>query len=499
MSLVRRFLASTAAAALAAFALGGAATPALADRALLIGIDAYADAGLGGGSGSSGRDLDAVSGLLTGTLGYGASDIKVLRDGEATLAGITGAIEEWLVAGTQPGERAFLYFSGYGYFQPDDDGDEADGLDEALVPFDAAVTGQAIAGMLTDDALNRLIDALDGRKVSVVIDAGYSGVVTADAETSFTPSAAFRAPIIAGRTRAIVVEPRAQAQKAEGPALDTDRLSGDVAVFTAAAGGQTALVTDGEGVFTQAFVSALAGAGADANGNGTVSNAEVLAYLRAEAEKACATVDGCSFGLTPTLGPDAAAGATVAVVAAAGPAPSAPAGPGLTADQILDYFGKGNTHGVTLYQDPPSPVPVGYRGMRFIITSPVEGELILLDVSDDGTLTQLFPNQYTQGDRRQGYILANSPLVVPDAYYGISFDATSPSSGTLIALVTNGPVEMPATVRTRAIEVIPREVATQEFLPAIAATLNEPVHTEQPTAPTVSIDWSVAVLRYEIK
>jgi hypothetical protein len=88
---------------------------------------------------------------------------------------------------------------------------------------------------------------------------------------------------------------------------------------------------------------------------------------------------------------------------------------------------------------------------------------------------------------------------VPDAYYGISFDATSPSRGTLIALVTNGPVEMPPTVKTRSIEVIPRQEATQEFLPAIAAALNAPAQTAAVTEPTVSHDWSVAVLRYEIK
>ncbi len=493
---LRRFLLSGAA---AAAMLAAAAVPALADRALLIGIDHYADSALGSaGLGTAGRDIAAVQRLLTETLGYGDSDIRVVANEEATLEGIKSAITDWLVSGTKPGERVFLYYSGYGYFQPDDDGDEADGLDETLVPFDAKVVGSAVTGMISDDELNLLIDAMTGRKVSVVIDAGYSGVVTADAETSFTPSAAFRAPIIANRTRSIVVEPAAQAQKAEGPALDTDRLSGDVAVFTAAAGGQTALVADGEGVFTAAFVAALAQAGADANGNGTVSNAEVLAYLRDQAQQACATVEGCSLGLTPTLGPAAAAGSTLLapapVVAVAQAEP-----PMLTTDQILDYFGKGNTLNVTLSQDPPSPVRLGTRNIRFTVTSPVEGDLVLLDLSDDGTLVQLFPNEHTRRDGRVGVILPNSPITVPDAYYGISFDATSPSRGTLIALVTNGPVEMPPTVKTRSIEVIPRQEATQEFLPAIAAALNAPAQTAAVTEPTVSHDWSVAVLRYEIK
>ena len=86
---------------------------------------------------------------------------------------------------------------------------------------------------------------------------------------------------------------------------------------------------------------------------------------------------------------------------------------------------------------------------------------------------------------------------MPDDYYGIHFNATSPTSGTLIALVTNEPIEMPATVKTRKIEVIPREEATKTFLPQVAAALDEPVDTNADTA-TRAVDFSVATLRYEI-
>ena len=169
----------------------------------------------------------------------------------------------------------------------------------------------------------------------------------------------------------------------------------------------------------------------------------------------------------------------------------------LTADKVLDYFAKGNTVGVTLEQFPASPVPLGTQGMRFRIVSPVAGNLVLLDLTDSGNLTQLFPNQYTRDKVRDGYILANSPIVVPDAYYGIRFDASTPEKGTLIALVTNGPVEMPVAVKTRKIEVIPVEEAAAEYLPAIAGALNAPVDTKAKTE-THALDWSVATLRYEI-
>ena len=96
-------------------------------------------------------------------------------------------------------------------------------------------------------------------------------------------------------------------------------------------------------------------------------------------------------------------------------------------------------------------------------------------------MTQLFPNGHFKGGR-EGRILAGSPIVVPDDYYGIHFNATSPSSGTLIALVSNEPIELPAAVKTRSIEVIPREQAKQVFLPAIVAALDKPADAEKETA-----------------
>lgn len=488
---VRRPLARLA---LMAALAAGLAGPALADRALLIGIDSYLDTGLGYvASGSSARDVASVEALLTGRLGYAPADIKVLADAAASREAILSTFDEWLSAGTAPGERVFLYFSGLGYFQADQNGDEADGLDEALVPADARVNGTDVAGLITDDELDGLIGRLADRKVTVVVDAGFSGIVSSGSEAADT--SALRAPRIGGRTRSIVVEPAARAQKAEGEAFDTARLTGDIAFYSAASGGQAALVADGGGLFTAAFIEALTGSVADANGNGTVSNAEVLAYARSRSEAGCGAVPACQLGLTPTLGPGSAAGAALILPVADVAAPAA-AGK-MTPDFVLDYFGKGNTHGVSLEMIPASPVPAGARNIRFRITSPVEGSLILLDLSDEGELTQLFPNEFTRRTGREGVILAGSPITVPDAYYGISFDATSPSTGTLIALVTNGPVEMPTTVRTRSIEIIPRQEAAEVFLPAIAETLNQPANTAEPTA-TISADWSVATLRYAI-
>jgi hypothetical protein len=473
----------------AAAIVGASAATALADRALVIGIDGYADVRLTLGGGSSAHDAAAIAGLLQDSLGYGTADIKVLTNGAATRAAIVDAFDSWLVQGSKKGERIFFYFSGLGYFEPDDSGGAPK---EGFVPADGLV-GQglppAITNLISADEFHALMQKLGDRKVTVVIDAGFSGVVSGSAKP-FKNDGSIRAVALGGKTRSIAVEPAAKAQKAAGAPLGADKLGGNVAVFSAAAGGQAPVIADGGGAFTKAFIDSIKDKGADANHNGIVSNEEILAFTRDKSKTACADPSACPLGLTPTLEP------ATAVVGSPLPEEGHPAEGKLTADQILDFFAKGNTHGVALEMMPPSPVKVGMRDIRFRVTSPTEGNLVLLDLGDDGTLTQLFPNAKYKGGR-EGHILAGSPIVVPDDYYGIHFNATSPSSGTLIALVTNEPIALPTAVKTRSIEVIPREKAKEEFLPAIVEALDKPADAEKDTA-TRAVDWSVATLRYEM-
>jgi hypothetical protein len=429
--------------------------------------------------------------LLTDALGYGERDITVLRDADATRAAILKNFDK-LVHDSGAGDRVFLYFSGLGYFEEDASGDEADKLDETFLPHDATLGSgdpPPIGLGISDDEIADLLKRLDGRKVTVVVDAGHSGIVSREVADMPSGAHGIRAPAIGAKTRAIVVEPRAKAQKAEGAPLGTDGIAGDVAIFTATSGGQAPLIADGYGVFTNAFVEAIRAKAADANHNGIVSNAEILAHVREASEAACTANKACALGLTPTLGPATAAGGT--------PMREEKSDDKLTADRILDYFAKGNSHGVTLEQHPTSPVKVGTKDIRFRVTSPAAGNLVLIDLSDDGTLVQLFPNEHTKDDAREGAILASSPITVPDDFYGIRFNATSPTSGTLIALVTTEPIQMPETVKTRKITVIAKEDATGTYLPEIAAALDKPADTHADTE-TRAIDWSVATLRYEI-
>jgi hypothetical protein len=88
-------------------------------------------------------------------LGIPHSQIRVLRDGEATYQGISDALQE-MKAGARPGDFIYFHFSGHGQQRQDYDGDEADGFDEALVPYDSPMRfSAAYQGdrLITDDQI----------------------------------------------------------------------------------------------------------------------------------------------------------------------------------------------------------------------------------------------------------------------------------------------------------------------------------------------------------
>ncbi len=106
--------------------------PAQTKRALLITIARYAP-GSGWGQLSSDRDGE----LMTQTLRrQGITRLAHLRNEAATLAGIRKALDT-LLSEARPGDNLILHYAGHGHQVLDRNGDEPDGLDEALVPYDA--------------------------------------------------------------------------------------------------------------------------------------------------------------------------------------------------------------------------------------------------------------------------------------------------------------------------------------------------------------------------
>lgn len=476
------------------------APPAVAaNRALIVTVDDYADDRLDSAAAdAAANDGALIRKMLVDKLDFKDGDIQTLSDADATKGAILQGIDAWLASGTAAGDHAYFYFAGQGYFATDQNGDEADGLDEALVPHDANSEGKDIAGVISDDELTAAFKSLGGRKVTIVLDSGFSGRVTRS-EEAVTRSIRVtskgkvvpRTPDLETLTRAIKVEPRVKQQKAE---VGSGFLEGypdgaQFAEWVAASPSQTAYVdaASNHGVFTELYVDGRYGK-ADEGGDGEVTPAELLRYTQAGSDAYCKVYpETCEMGLTPTLYP--AAALTVAVKQH-----------GLTLDSLKDLIGRGNVDGIGVEQNPPSPVAVGARNIKIKVSSPIDGHLVLLDLADTGELIQLYPNQYSRKKLGDGFdkIRAGSPVQIPDAYYGISFNAKTPGSGYLIAIISADPVDYGAAITTRAIKVMPREKAEAEYLPALAEALSKPVYAHDEAGNTAAAKVSVATVRYEI-
>lgn len=153
--------------------------------ALLIGVGDY-PAESGWPKLSARNDVQLMQGVLL-EKGFAQKDISTLLDHEATKAGIVKAIQEGLLQRAKPGGMAVFHFSGHGQQVQDDNGDEPDGLDEALVPYNSPMRYEADRyqgeRLLRDDELGDML--LQVRKklgpdgfLLVTIDACHSGTAT---------------------------------------------------------------------------------------------------------------------------------------------------------------------------------------------------------------------------------------------------------------------------------------------------------------------------------
>jgi hypothetical protein len=118
--------------------------------------------------------------------GFDKKEITILKDREATRQGIRRAFLD-LSNKISAGDVLFIHFSGHGQQIRDDNGDESDGLDESLIPYDAFKyfkTGSYEGEHhLRDDEVKELLDILREKlgewgSVMVSLDACHSGTGT---------------------------------------------------------------------------------------------------------------------------------------------------------------------------------------------------------------------------------------------------------------------------------------------------------------------------------
>jgi hypothetical protein len=148
-------------------------------RALLVGVGKYSAPGID--LPAIDLDLERMRETLN-LMDFQDSQIRTLLDEEATANSVIRGLETWLKQGVSSDDRVVFYFSGHGSNTPDMNGDEPDGVDEVLVMHDVRRVesdGRAtLTGVISDDELASLIDAIPSRNIWIIVDACHSGTVT---------------------------------------------------------------------------------------------------------------------------------------------------------------------------------------------------------------------------------------------------------------------------------------------------------------------------------
>ncbi|QFT61026.1 Caspase domain protein (plasmid) [Sulfitobacter sp. THAF37] len=166
---------------LAAALTCGALSASAASYALLVGVSDYEEST--GIADLRGPANDVA--LLRDTLAKrGKFKTIILADGidgsaRPTRAAILDAFAR-LATQAGPGDFVFVHMSGHGTQQPDDDGDESDGLDEVFLPADtqrAAADSREIPNAIRDEELGSAVATLraKGADVWFVLDSCHSG------------------------------------------------------------------------------------------------------------------------------------------------------------------------------------------------------------------------------------------------------------------------------------------------------------------------------------
>lgn len=138
----------------------------MARYGLCIGINDYP----GTGSDLSGCVNDAND--WAAELGARGFAVTTMFDKQATGKAMREAIAA-VIGKAKKGDSVVIQYSGHGSYVPDEDGDEPDGTDECLCPWDIGAKGP-----LTDDELFDLYDAkVKGVKLVVISDSCHSGSV----------------------------------------------------------------------------------------------------------------------------------------------------------------------------------------------------------------------------------------------------------------------------------------------------------------------------------
>lgn len=384
-------------------------------RALLVGVGKYAHPG----NDLPGIDLDLERMRETLIImGFEDRQIKSLLDEESTAENVIREFKSWLTEGVGPEDRVVFYYSGHGSNIPDFDGDEEDGVDEVLVTHDARPTRingrPTLTGVVSDDTLASMIDAINSNRILVIVDACHSGTVTRDivmdnlslgAEPIYTKS--FTYP---GMPEGEIAFSRSFGKSA-----------GDNFVSISAAGdGEKAIGTMKGGVFTIGFTDAIRRA-AQSEESITINDLResAAAYIRQHVDQRRV------HNPQVTGSAQLAAGALRVIPLADGNGPNRQRLLDIVAQQDKPFDFKASK--TTYVIDEP---------VELSMTIPTDGYLNVVTVDSADNATVLFPNRY-----HADHAVKAGPFAIPTSQMTFDLPASEPTGPTLVAaFVTQEPV-----------------------------------------------------------
>ena len=469
-----------------------------AKRALLIGIDAYQNVvSLNGPVG----DAKNMAKFLVERVGYTNDDVRLVLDSDATRKGILGAMDEWLIAGTKPGDEIFLYYSGHGFQTKDNDGDESDRLDETLVPVDVSIDrGGLIDGMITDDEISVLLGRLSGRRIQVVIDACHSGTSTRSAGAGAwrymkTPRKPDGSPLRVSKV---------QTRGVGGVAPDRSLLPTDdpnIEVWSAVRADQIALIDreageEGGSVFTRRLLWGVRDRKADTDRDGTVTVAELHRYITLESNLYCQRhPNDCPRGLTPQIQtPGNRLWAAAFADNFAKLSRTATMAKDLLIRASADLDQRQNDD-LRVWINHGAKLKIGGE-VDISVTSNRNGHLVVLDMDAAGNLVQIFPNDTSLRAGVSSRIRVGETVALPGKEAGFRFRTVPPAGrGLLVALVSDRNERLEELVsRHKDLSVVP---SPERYIAEIEAALRSGAAIQPGKAGWITASFEYTILRPE--
>ena len=122
------------------------------------------------------NDAKNMKELLVSRFAFDRNNIQTLFDDDATRENILAAIEQYIVNTPNLGDEVFFYYAGHGSQVPNSLSDEANKMDETLVPTDAFFGAQDIRDKELRALFNKALDR--DIKLTMIFDSCHSGSIT---------------------------------------------------------------------------------------------------------------------------------------------------------------------------------------------------------------------------------------------------------------------------------------------------------------------------------